>query len=327
MKASEVIEQRRPAWDRLEAMCETISKKSSRSMNQVNDFAMLYRDACADLALAESYQLPAGTIEYLHSLVAKAHNQLYRSRTVDWQGLFEQIVFETPRQIFREPCVHIATLLFWGLFFCSAFLAYNQSYWPTFAEDVVGAEQLESVNSMYSSFEGRNWSENAFMMGFYIFNNAWIGLSCFVSMLPILPGLVTLSYNAISIGTIFGYMFRPDQGLAGEHFRTFVTAHGPFELTAIVLSAGAGLRIGLSWLITNGMRRRDSLIVNARNSLPIVLCAVALFVMAAFIEGFISPAPENIIPWWFKGIVAIGSSALLLVYFVILGYPWTRNEI
>jgi uncharacterized membrane protein SpoIIM required for sporulation len=326
MKVAELIDQRRPAWQRLEALCEQMANRKARtSYATVTEFAALYRDTCADLALAESNQLPTDTIDYLHSLVARAHNQLYRSRVVDLQSMFETILFETPQQIFREPCVHLAALIFWGLFAISAFLSYNDAYWPTFALDVVGADQLESFESMYSGMGERSWGENSAMTGFYIFNNAGIGLRVFATMLLILPGLAELGTNAVNIGAVFGHMFRPDQGVAGENFRVFVTAHGPCELTAIVLSAGAGLRIGLSWLITHGRSRIDSLMINAQKCLPIALCAVALFVMAAFIEGFISPAPSTSIPYFLKCLVAIATSAMLMVYFVILGYPWARR--
>ena len=110
-------------------------------------------------------------------------------------------------------------------------------------------------------------------------------------------------------------------GDAGVNFKNFVTAHGPFELTAIVLSGGAGLKIGLGWLSTNGLSRMDSLIKTAREALPIAMCAVILFCFAALIEGFVSPTTEQFMPWWVKGIVASISSCLLMIYFVVLGYP------
>ncbi|MFN9606363.1 MAG: stage II sporulation protein M, partial [Planctomycetota bacterium] len=52
--------------------------------------------------------------------------------------------------------------------------------------------------------------------------------------------------------------------------------------------------------------------------LPIIVVAVILFFLAAFIEGFISPSP---LPYVVKALVAIGSASLLMFYFVILGYP------
>ena len=85
-------------------------------------------------------------------------------------------------------------------------------------------------------------------------------------MLLVLPGLIILTSNAVQIGAVFGYMFRPDMGDASINFKTFVTAHGPFELTAIVLAAGAGLKIGLSWMITGGLSRTESL--NKRSRVP-----------------------------------------------------------
>jgi uncharacterized membrane protein SpoIIM required for sporulation len=164
------------------------------------------------------------------------------------------------------------------------------------------------------------------MWGYYISHNASIGISCFVTMLFVLPGMITLSFNAVQLGTVFGYMFRPELGDASVNFQNFVTAHGPFELTAIILSAGAGLKIGLSWIITGGLSRTDSLVRTAREALPIAMCAVVLFCLAAMIEGFISPTTTAYMPWWIKGAIAVISSCLLMVYFVVLGYPRHESE-
>jgi uncharacterized membrane protein SpoIIM required for sporulation len=104
-----------------------------------------------------------------------------------------------------------------------------------------------------------------------------------------------------------------------------VTAHGPFELTAIILSAAAGLRLGISWLSTGGLTRTSSLIKAGRDTLPIALAATVMFVIAASIEGFISPTPEEYLPWWAKGLVAVVSCGALAFYFVVLGYPRSRT--
>ena len=230
----------------------------------------------------------------------------------------------TPQVIFNDRCVHFAFILFWGLFLLSGYLAYEDRVWPDFAAEVVGLESLDSYEEMYSQVESRSFGTNSEMMGFYISHNAGIGLQCFVMMLFIPFGLVTLCYNAVAIGAVFGYMFRPDMGGTGDNFKNFVTAHGPLELTAIVLSAGAGMKIGLSWMVTGGLSRADSLVKTARESLPIVLCAVILFCMAAVVEGFISPMTS--LPWWCKGAVAVASSCGLMIYFVCLGFPRSSSE-
>ena len=322
MNVAQFLKKRQPQWRKLERLCETIKEKPDRSRREiVPEFAALYRAACADLALAESNRLPPATVEYLHQLVAQAHNQLYRSERYQFRKWHGVLFRDTPRRIFHDPCVHIAAVLFWGLFLISAYLAYDNSVWPGFAQDVVGQETLDQSADMFASFGGRGQAENWGMFGFYIFHNAGIGISCFVWMLFVLPGFVTLTYNSVYLGTIFGYMFRPEVGEAGEHFKNFVTAHGPFELTAVVLSAGAGLKIGLGWLMTGGMNRLDSLQKAARDALPIAMTAVALFCLAASIEGLISATPEDIMPWFVKGSIATFTSFLLTFYFVVLGFP------
>ena len=112
-------------------------------------------------------------------------------------------------------------------------------------------------------------------------------------------------------------MARPDVE-EGKHFFEFVTAHGPFELTAIILSAGAGLRLGLSWMMTGGISRIDNLRKTGTETLPLMGAAGIMFFMAALIEGFLSPSAA---PYWLKATVAILSSGLLSFYFLVLGFP------
>ena len=320
MKVADLIAARQPNWIELEQLCGKMGK-SSMPPEDVHRFSVLYRAACADLALAEAYQLPPNTAVYLHRLVARAHNQLYRSRKYRWQRWIDVIFVTTPRRIFHDPCVHVATVIFWGLFAMSAFLAYQDSRWPGFCENILGQDTMDMMKKMHADSQDGYGSitANSSMFGFYIWNNAGIGLSCFVSMLGVLPGVVTLAFNATYLGAAFGYMFRPEVGDSGANFQRFVTAHGPFELTAVVLSAGAGLRIGIGWIRTNGLTRMDSLLKNAREALPIAMVGMILFCLAAIIEGYISPEPA--FPWPLKGVISLATSFALLFYFVVLGFP------
>jgi uncharacterized membrane protein SpoIIM required for sporulation len=124
-------------------------------------------------------------------------------------------------------------------------------------------------------------------------------------------------FNAIVLGASFGYMARPDVP-EGRNFFHFVTAHGPFELTAIVISAGAGLRLGLAWMMPKGLTRYANLRKTGKEMMPVMGAAVVMFIMAAFIEGFLSPSG---LPYWSKALVAVLSSGLLAFYFIVLGFP------
>lgn len=322
MKVIDLLERRRRNWQELEQLCDQVQGGGTPNMPPANvsRLGALYRAACADLALAFAYQLPQNTVQYLHRLVGRAHNQLYRSRKFEIAKWAEMLLLDVPKLIFRDRCVQVMFCVFWGLFILSAWLAYSKTAWPEFAEQVLTAEQIETLEKNFANpIDGtlRSGDENMLMAGFYQRHNTSIGLQCFAWGLLVVPGLLVTMFNAITLGASFGYMARPDV-VQGENFFHFVTAHGPFELTAIVLSAGAGLRIGMSWMITKGFSREASLVKSGRDVMPVMGAAIVMFFMAALVEGFLSPSGA---PYWVKVLVAILSSSLLAFYFVVLGFP------
>lgn len=323
MKAAEIIAARTPEWRKLEADISLFRHGGRvRDPEKVALFARRYRAACADLSLAVSMRFPTGTTQYLHQLVADAHTQLYRSETFRLRRWGRKILIDVPRRILHDPCTWISFCVFWGLFFGSLLAAYANE---EFANGVAGEETLRHIEVMYSRPIGDQDSfdrSRNMMTGFYLFNNAGIGLRCFASGIFLGVGsLVTEAFNAVYLGTIFGHMIRSN---SSENFITFVTAHGPFELTAVVLSAAAGLRLGWSVIDTRGKSRRESLRETSPLALEIAGVATILFLFAAYIEGFISPSS---LPYWIKALVAIVSTLILLGYVVGLGLiPGLRSN-
>ncbi len=316
MKVSDLLQSRRKDWSELETLCIHFEGKSTvrREPAQLTRFAALYRSLCADLALAEAYQLPPEVTRYLHRLVGRAHNQLYRSQEFTVSTWARTLLFDVPQQLFNDGYLRLAFFLFWGAFLLSAMLATSQ---PGFTEAVIGARQMEQMKEMYERpVSELDQEKRGEMLGFYVFNNAGIGLRCFAFGLVYgIGGMLVTFYNAVTIGTVFGHMSTLKEW---DNFAEFVTAHGPFELTAIVLSAGAGMRMGFALINTGGMRRIASLQRAATQATPVACVGVIMFVMAAMIEAFVSPAP---IPYGYKAGVAVLSAGLLMFYFVGLGMP------
>ncbi len=152
MRTGQLLEKRRADWDELEQLCSHFQegkRATIRNGPSVARLAMLYRSACSDLAMAEFYQIPPVTVDYLHGLVARAHNQLYRSRQFDWGQWWNVVSVDVPRAIFSDGCVHVAAILFFGLFAISAVLSQSEPEFPKYATRVVGTEGLEQVEEMY----------------------------------------------------------------------------------------------------------------------------------------------------------------------------------
>lgn len=316
MKVADFLQSRRDNWRELERHCLLLENRRAKSLGPatIERFGALYRAVCADLALADSYQLPPNTVNYLHQLVGRAHNQLYPSRRFNPDAWTHELLYGIPQRLFRDKSVRLAFAIFWGTFLATMLCAYLS---PKFTEEMVGKPTMHMMEEMYDQpIAGRDVNSSVAMSGFYVQHNSSIGLQCFAAGLVLgVGGLFITIANAAQLGTVFGHMATVQQR---TNFFHFVTAHGPFELTAIVLASAAGMRLGFSIIDTKGMTRSASLRLAAKEAVTSVSFSVILFCLAAFIEGYISPSA---LPYPFKASVAVLSTSVLLFYFVILGYP------
>jgi uncharacterized membrane protein SpoIIM required for sporulation len=319
MKVADFLQSRRDNWQELERHCLLLENRRAKNIGPaaIERFGSLYRAVCADLALADSYQLPPNTVYYLHQLVGRAHNQLYPSRTFNLNAWTDELLFAIPQRLFRDNAVRLAFAVFWGTFLAAMVSSYLS---PKFSEEVVGKPAMRAMEEMYDQpIDGRDIGTSVAMSGFYVQHNSSIGLQCFAAGLVLgVGGLFITVANAAQLGTVFGHMATLPQR---ANFFHFVTAHGPFELTAIVLASAAGMRLGFAIIDTRGMTRGASLRLAAHEAVTSVCFSVLLFCLAAFIEGYISPSA---LPYAVKASVAVTSTSVLLFYFVILGYP--RDE-
>ena len=162
---------------------------------------------------------------------------------------------DLPQRLVRDPALWLAFAIFWGAFGLSLLLALGSRH---YVEQVVGDTTMAHLQESFSkSPDDRDASTSGLMAGFYVMHNAGIGLRCFAAGLLLgIGGLFATLFNAVQIGAMFGFMLTVEER---SNFLQFVTAHGPFELTAIVFSAAAGMRLGFSLVSTGGLARFDSL--------------------------------------------------------------------
>jgi uncharacterized membrane protein SpoIIM required for sporulation len=325
MRVAERLSQRGASWRELNLLIGRVFDRRLRgtTSKDVLRLGELYRSACTDLMLAEDHDLPRETVAYLHSLVGRAHNMVYRAAGFDFRDLGRALFETAPRRLRSDPALRIAALVFWGPFLVSALLAAAQL---DFARDVIGDPFLEQLDQMYAqpigTREGAPQRSDTMMAGFYIQHNTSIGIRCFAwGILFGIGSIYQLLGNAIVLGTAFGYVVTKPYSV---NFYTFVTAHSSCELTAIVVSGAAGLRMGWGLIDTQGQSRLSSLRREAVNALPALGTAVVLFVLAAFIEGYVSPSS---LPYPYKAAVALLSAAAIVAYLVLGGRSRDPNEV
>lgn len=326
MTISELIAAREHDWKALEELLDALEKPRTHktSPEEIAKFSSLYRSVCADLALAESYRFPNDVVKYLNALVGRAHARLYRRRRASLSDFTRFLFIDSPRWIVSDPMFWLALALFWLPFLvCLVKCQYD----PDFARGVVGEDMLRSIEAMYSFPMNEEAVRRIPAVAGYAWHNGSIGFYCFCfGCIGCFPGGYILLTNAIDLGTLFGYMAssRVDAETT-RNFLEFTTAHASFELTAIVLSAAAGLRIGFGAIWTEGYARIDSIRRATVKAAPTIVLAFILFCLAAAIEGMVSPCDMS---WAGLGIfdsyqvkkfVRAVTAAMLIVYFFGLG--------
>jgi uncharacterized membrane protein SpoIIM required for sporulation len=92
--------------------------------------------------------------------------------------------------------------------------------------------------------------------------------------------------------------------------------HGVLEISSIIVAGCAGLVMGNSLLFPRTYSRMESFKIGAKNGIKIVIALVPLFIMAGFIESFITRQHLNT----FYSLLIIVPSFLFIVWYFIV-YP------
>jgi uncharacterized membrane protein SpoIIM required for sporulation len=312
-----------PEWQKLEAALQILLGDRSATREQKKalrgeEIAALYRRACEHLALARARSYPAYLLDRLERLTSDAHQVIYQRRELGISHLLRLAATDFPRAVRAHAAyVWISAAVFYVPGIVIGLLVYFN---PEFILSMVDAPTAASFEEMYSTSAeslGRQRDANTdwMMFGFYISHNIGISFQCFASGLFAGVGsLFFLAYNGAFIGAVAGYL--TERGLSAT-FWSFVATHSSFELTAIVLSGAAGLRLGHALLAPGARSRSQSLVLAAREVSVIVYGVIAMLVIAAAIEAFWSSATW--LPPALKYSVAGACWVAVLAYLMLQG--------
>ena len=275
---------------------------------QDDDVPAAYRRLCQQLGLARRRGYSPQLVAHLQELMQRGHAVMYRPPLPRWQRMFEFFLADMPRLVRAEAGVMWASLALFAIPLVVAFVGVQVK--PELIHTVMGAQQVAEMEAMYdpeAARLGRAAESDLMMFGHYIFNNISIGLRTFASgLLAGVGPVLTLAFNGVIIGGVAGHLQAAGHG---EPFWRFVAGHAAFELSAIVIAGGAGLRLGLDLLAPGRRRRVDALVEGGRRGARLCLGVFVMLVAAAFIEAFWSSI--GWIPAWGK--YSVGGALWLLV--------------
>ena len=305
-------------WDELQSLLAQLHKSVRARAADGQPIAgervaVLYRRACEQLALARARAYPAYLTDRLEQLTSDAHQLIYQHAELGWSRLKRLVAYDFPRAVRAQSAYLWIALAVFAV--PTLILGYAVYFRPELILTVVDPATAASFQDMYSESaasigRSREAQNDWVMFGFYIANNIGVAFQCFASGLFAGVGsLFFLAFNGAYGGAIAGYL--TEKGL-GATFYSFVVTHAAFELTAIVLSGAAGLRLGHALLVPGRYTRLQSLVRAAKESAVIIYGVMAMLLIAAALEAFWSSAK------WMPPIMKYGVAAICWI--AVLSY-------
>lgn len=315
MKEVTFIRQNISKWRGAEIVVETAGDSDA------TELADTYIDVTSDLAFAQTHYPESKITVYLNNLASALHNEIYRSDRYRWSRLLTFWTDEVPRTMWEA---RRELFLSFVIFVVSAFVGFlSQMLDPEFCRIILGDGYVDMT--LQNIAEGKpmavyNGDPEDAMFGMITLNNVKVSFITFV--LGVFTSLGTgfiLFQNGVMLGSF--QTFFAQHGLLWQSALA-VWLHGTLEISAIIVAGAAGIAMGNGWLFPGTYPRLTSFRRGARRGLRIVIGTVPVFVLAGFIESFLTRHTEW--PDLLRLTIILSSLAFVTYYYIVL--PKKKND-
>lgn len=310
MREAAFVKQNKDKWKQFEIL---LTNNKNVSPDQLSD---LYIEVTDDLSYANTYYSNSNTARYLNQLASKAHQLIYKTKKEPKNRLLGFFKTEFPELMYHHQRELLIAFMIFILFVCiGIFSAANEG---DFVRSILGDSYvnmtLENIDRNDPMAVYKQQGEFNMFLGITI-NNIKVALFAFAYGIFFGIGTIyILMQNAIMLGS-FQYFFY-EKGLLWESART-IWIHGTIEISVIVIAGAAGLVLGNGILFTGTYPRIESFKRGVKNGLKILISTIPFFIVAGFLEGFVTRHTE--MPDWLAIFIITSSLSLIVWYYVI--YP------
>ncbi|MCL1817128.1 MAG: stage II sporulation protein M [Clostridiales bacterium] len=307
MKEVKFISKHSNTWKALEEMLHGQVKRAD-TLEAVAERMSLYRAACRHLSFAQTFYPGSSLCSYLARLTSEAHAAVYthgQKRSI-W-GFFSR---ELPQNLRANASFVFAAA---AIFILAGLISFVVSllnpdiaavFLPEQFRDYVPESSPDSAVAAIESWVSPLMSSAIMINNIYVSILALgLGLTCGLGTIYVLAN------NAFLLGALAAVYASNGGSL---FFWSLILPHGVWELTAIIISGGIGLKIGYSLIRPGIFRRSDALLTAARSSVSLIALIVILLVVAGLIEGFFTPSEVDPL---LKLVFAAASAIPLALYY------------
>jgi len=280
-----------------------------------NDITEMYIDLTDDLAYANTYYPNSKTTAYLNELAASAHRKIYKTKKTSGNTIKRFYLHDFPLMFYQYQKVLLFAFIIFALFV--AIGAYSASVDTDYVRLILGDDYVDKTLKYISQGDPmavyKQANEVDMFLGITI-NNIKVALYTF--MFGLFLGIGTfymLMKNAIMLGS-FQYFFY-EKGVFWESVRT-IWIHGTIEISVIIIAGTAGFVIASGILFPGTYTRTQAFIKKSRDGLKIMVSTIPFFIIAGFLEGFVTRHTE--MPTWLSILIILSSLTLIIYYYILL---------
>jgi len=310
MREAAFVKQNKDKWLKFESV---LSNKTEIDPDELSD---LYIEITDHLSYANTFYNKSNTERYLNQLSSQAHQKIYKTKKESKNRIISFFTTEFPSMFYKHHLELLIAFLVFALFVVvGAFSAANEGdFVRSFLGDGYVNMTLQNIEDGDPMAVYKQQGEFNMFLGITL-NNIKVALMAFAyGLLLGIGSLYIMLQNGVMLGS-FQYFFY-EKGLLWESART-IWIHGTIEISVIIIAGCAGLVLGNGILFPGTYTRLESFKRGVKNGLKILISTIPFFIIAGFLEGFVTRHTE--MPDWLAIIIISSSLALILFYYVI--YP------
>ena len=315
MREASFVKQNKEKWIGFENALDNNAKINP------DDLASYYIQLTNDLSYAQTYYPGSKTLLYLNSLASQAHQKIYITKKESKNKIISFWRDEFPLFFYQ----YHKTLLYTFLIFMAAVTIgavstlNDDSFIRLILGDAYVNMTLENIENGEPMAVYKSGSSIGTFLGITI-NNIRVAIMAFACGAIFSVGTIYVLFsNGIMLGAFITFFY--NQGILEK--TSTVWLHGTIEISVIVIAGCAGLVMGNSFLFPKTYSRRVAFMKGAKDGLKIVVSTIPLFIVAGFIEGFITRYGEQM--HWTLAYGIIFLSLFIIVYYYII-YPIKLNK-
>ena len=318
MKEVQFIRRNIDKWRETEAAVEAASQQSPDYLADV------YTELTADLSFAQTHYPDSRITIYLNNLASALHNEIYRNKRERWSRVVTFWTQEVPDTMYEARWLLLSSAVIFLLFIVVGIISTLGD--PEFPRVILGDGYVDMTLENIANGEPMavydSDQESSMFLGITL-NNIRVSFNIFVTGIftSLIPGLM-LMQNGVMVGAFETFFFQ--HGLLWESTLA-IMLHGTLELSAIVVAGAGGLAMGNSWIFPGTYSRIASFRRGAKRGLKIVIGTIPIFVIAGFIESYVTRHTH--IGDAFRLSVILLSAAFVIWYFVVLPYKRHKKKI